>query len=155
MVFLPVLQRRKKDLLINLHFLSRSPDASSHAFHDRFISNCHFCFAIGHGCDICGSDDHYTESLIPPVDRRVLTDFNVFYGCSKRMHPEELSVFEPVNMYPGFSSFKALTHRDLLQMNRFSLGRLPAGTPINKDVGLSQGGRATLKISLGPIKQEG
>lgn len=105
---------------VSFHFVS-----SECSFHDRFVSNGRFCFAIGRGCDICEADDAFVNLLemrrhrkqiyrmqwrnMPADTNRKFSDFNVFYGCSKNDAPCEIGVFEEdvvstngkSKMYPG------------------------------------------------------
>ena len=82
---------------------------SRRSFHDRFLSNGRFCFAIGHGCDVCEVDDAYQEieerarkgehifgmqwRNMPHQGTEVFSDFNVFYGCSRNNVPNGVPVF--------------------------------------------------------------
>ncbi len=79
-----IIGSRKCSATISLHFLKSS---SGRDFHDRFLVNGRFCFAIGHGCDVCFNDGDFQEG--PPQ----LMPFNVFYGCSSKLAPDELSGF--------------------------------------------------------------
>ncbi len=75
---------RKTPAKISFHFLT-SPKGSE--FHDRFLVNGRFCFAIGHGCDVCRGDYDFQ------AEHTRLSSFNVFYGCSSKSYPSGLSVF--------------------------------------------------------------
>ena len=103
--------QRKTSPLISFHFLTEGPKSD---FHDRFLVNGRFCFAIGHGCDVCRVDDGF-ENLLkrekdgahilgnqwrhpPHLDEQNLSSFNVFYGCSSKAVPCELSIFAPENI---------------------------------------------------------
>lgn len=91
--------RRSRPANIALHFLEKN---SGDDFHDRFLVNGRFCFAIGHGCDICCGYKNSKPQLT--------SSFNVFYGCSSKDVPSGLSVFShkpdkyPLDIYPQGSS---------------------------------------------------
>ena len=137
---------------VSFHFVS-----SGRSFHDRFVSNGRFCFAIGHGCDICEVDDSFMQLLrqmrqgVPilrmqwrnmPVDQdRRFSDFNVFYGCSKNDVPREIGeigVFEKdvvdirgkAKMYPANCSAKKLS--DIA--DKFRWGRYANGEQVQNPV---------------------
>ncbi len=90
---------------VSFHFLS-----GGRSFHDRFIANNRFCFAVGHGCDVCEAGNAYFELIrrqnrgeeilnmqwrsMPPNRAWEFSDFNVFYGCSRFEAPSEICVFE-------------------------------------------------------------
>lgn len=92
--------KRKTPAKISFHFLDKDTGCD---FHDRFLVNGRFCFAIGHGCDVC------CEETDTKTGQPKLTSFNVFYGCSSKMCPCGLPVFSRDNtdcdgrsdMYPS------------------------------------------------------
>lgn len=89
---------------LSFHFVN-----SERSFHDRFLSNGRFCFAIGHGCDVCEADRDYQnlekqaragEQIwirqwrnMPRLGTEELSGFNVYYGCSKNNVPRGVPVF--------------------------------------------------------------
>ena len=89
---------------LSFHFID-----NQRSFHDRFLVNGRFCFAIGHGCDVCEVDEPYRQTCIrsrrgesvlnrewrnmPRAGEFEFSAFNVFYGCSKTDAPDGVPVF--------------------------------------------------------------
>lgn len=98
-------EKRSERTELSFHFVD-----GDRSFHDRFFSNGRFCFAIGHGCDVCEIDNGFIDLVrrkregeyihstqwrsMPRQGEEKFTDFNVFYGCSKKNAPKGHSVFK-------------------------------------------------------------
>ena len=124
-----IVKKRKSSVNISLHFVESSLERD---FHDRFLVNGRFCFAIGHGCDVCHGDSN------SPNGHPQLMHFNVFYGCSSVMAPDELSGFftefnnndkpKISRIYP--CGYYAPSFEDKNIRNLFSMGATNTGNEI-------------------------
>ena len=95
------LENRSDRVDISFHILGDPGDKdygkNRRLFHDRFLVNGRYCFAIGHGFDICDRKKNNGDFCLSP--------FNVFYGGSKNVKEiqEHLQIFgerNPAKMFP-------------------------------------------------------
>lgn len=157
-IFEPIMKSRKKSLTVILHFLEKS-DGKIYTFHDRFIVNEHYAFAIGHGCDICGYDyknkvekndnKFYMEKNLP--DKPVLSEFNVFCAGAKT----DLFIFGAKNseeMYPKCEGIKVKLYGDM--KSKFKLGSKNVWSCGENGFTRDFPEKAELKILFGIVKEK-
>jgi hypothetical protein len=147
---------------VSFHFVS-----GGRSFHDRFIANGRFCFAIGHGLDVCKAGFAY-DDLIKRANRGEhifdlqwrnmqqregwqFSDFNVFYGCSKVDVPSGICVFEDENVdSKGFSRMypeSSVARRFSEIFDRFDWGRYQVQVDNQNQFAVNIKDNVTVKIN--------
>lgn len=166
----PAVGERGADLTIAFHFLKKEElkeapvnlvekenlASGEDAFHDRFIANENYCFAIGHGCDVCLRDqvadtcprNQRVAKALPAPENRHLGSFNVFFGVS-RVERQGLSVFgSKGNMYPPKWQVMPVNKQCLDAQFDYISGDI--ADSISRTVRLSSGKEVTLSVRLSP-----